>query len=60
MGTVWKNLVLDPLPDGQVALTIVLGTMTQDHADRYVDFFRRTMIHQQVFFEHVLSADLVG
>ena len=60
VGTVWKNLVLDPLPDGQVALSIVLGTMTQDHADRYVDFFRRTMTHQQAFFDRVLSADLVG
>lgn len=56
VGTVWKSLVLDQLPDGQVALTIVLGTMTQEHADRYVDFFRRTMTHQQAFFDRVLAA----
>ncbi|WP_420124076.1 glycosyltransferase family 2 protein [Nakamurella sp.] len=55
VGSVWRNLVLDPQPDGRVALTIVLGTMTADHAERYVAVFGRRMPHQQAFFDRVLA-----
>ncbi|MFE7094352.1 glycosyltransferase family 2 protein [Streptomyces erythrochromogenes] len=55
---VWNNLIIEP-KDGYVALAMVLGTMTADHAERYSAHFRTTMTHQQAFFEDVLPAGSV-
>ncbi|MFF5502544.1 glycosyltransferase family 2 protein [Streptomyces roseolus] len=54
----WNNLIIEP-KDGYVALGMVLGTMTADHAERYSRYFRATMSHQQAFFEDVLPAGSV-
>ncbi|MTE21820.1 glycosyltransferase [Streptomyces sp. TRM43335] len=50
---VWHNLIIEPR-DGHHALAMVLGTMSAAHAERYSAYFRRTMRHQQAFFEEVL------
>lgn len=49
----WNNLIIQP-KDGYVALAMVLGTMTAEHAARYSDFFRRRMHRQMEFFAGVL------
>nr|WP_254879045.1 glycosyltransferase [Streptomyces sp. NA04227] len=50
----WNNLIIEP-KDGYVALAMVLGTMTPEHAARYSEFFRSRMHHQMGFFTEVLG-----
>ncbi|MCZ7417061.1 MULTISPECIES: glycosyltransferase [unclassified Streptomyces] len=50
---VWNNLVIEP-KDDHVALSMVLSTMTAEHARRYTDYFRSAMHSQMEFYEAVL------
>lgn len=54
----WDNLIIEPRDD-HVSLSMVLGTMTAEHAERYSAHFRAIMHHQKAFFESVLPTGSV-
>lgn len=54
VGRVWGGLVVEPVED-HYALSMVIGTMRPEHAERYAKFFRSTMLHQQHFLDDLLT-----